>query len=90
LDILDRLIDERIEAEFGWMRRVEIVVRAAACVASLLAALALAIGLWQPSTERVLQCALALALSWAALHLLRSIVGALSSSIAPQSEHLHG
>ena len=91
MDTLDRLIEERIEAEFGWMRRAEMAVRAVVCIATLLAALALAVGIWQPSAERVAQWALALAFSWTAVHLLRSIVGALSSSPNDaQSDRLHG
>ena len=90
MDTLDRSIEERIEVEFGWMRRTEIAVRALACAATLFAAIALAAGIWQPSTERVAQWALALAFSWTAMHLLRSIVGGIAAQNDRQSDRLHG
>lgn len=90
MDTIDRLLEERLEAEYGWMRRFEITVRASVCLAAFLAGLALVIGVWQPSPERVLQWALALAFLWTAAHLLRSVVGSLTAPGDPKSERLHG
>lgn len=90
LDTLDRLLEERLDAEYGWVRRFEITLRALACAAALLASLALATGVWQPPPERALQWLLALAFLWTGAHLLRSIVGALAALNDQKSERLHG
>ncbi|WJR78776.1 hypothetical protein [Bradyrhizobium sp. NP1] len=90
MDTLGQLLEKRIEAEFGWVRRTEITVRALACLAVFLAGLALAIGAWQPTPERALQWTLALTFLWTSAHLLRSIVGGLASLNEAKSERLRG
>ena len=75
MDELSRAIDRNLEAQYGGLRRLEIVARGAACIVAFGMAASLIAGLWQPSAERAAQWVLALALLWGGVHLLRSVIG---------------
>lgn len=78
MEDLSRAIDRQLEAQFGGLRRLELAARGAACLTAVGMACALVLGFWQPSAERAAQWLLALVLLWGAVHLLRSVVGAIT------------
>ena len=87
---LDHLVAGRVEQEFGWMRRTEILARVVAFFLAAAGAILLVIGIWQPSIERVAQYLFALLLCWTAASLLWSVVGAVLLPDPPNPDRLQG